>query len=101
MNRRPRKMVPVVRNVRTMYTPIKAEKLSEAERIENLIDDVESDIYKTLGDSPLLETLESPKVKYLQKRLGDLLKKKENAARLKKNRQRHGGNKIRIDEVLE
>jgi hypothetical protein len=82
-------MVRVVSNVQTMYKPIKSEKLSPAEQVEVLIEEVESDIFMAVGDNPLLEVLNSPKVLHLQKRLDLLQKKKVNITRMKKDRKRH------------
>jgi len=101
MQRRPRKMVPIVKNVRQMYKPVESEKMTPAETVEVLIEEVESDIYKATGDEPLLEVLSSPHVQFLQKRLALLKKKQENINRAKKSRNRHGANKIRIEGVNE
>jgi hypothetical protein len=95
-----RKMTKVYKNVRTMYYPVKSEKMVPSVKIDVLIEETESDIYKVLGDNPLVETLASPKALYLQKRLALLLKKKENITRTKKHRDRHQVNKIRIEEVI-
>jgi len=88
--KRPPKMVPVSRNVRTMYEPIHVTKLSMVERIEDMIDEIESDIFKLTGDSPTPEQLENPRVVHLKARLAVLQNKKERAAHSKPQRKRHG-----------
>jgi hypothetical protein len=96
-------MVPVIKNVQTMLYPVKSEKLSGEECVQDLIDEVLSGMYRILGDNPTPEATAHPNVRNLQKRLLSLQAKKKAIVQAKKNRKRHQGQKdqtitITVDE---
>jgi hypothetical protein len=93
-------MAPVVHNAPIMINPIRVEEVSPEERIELLIEDVESDIYMHMNGKPLLSGLADPEVIHLSKRLEKLRKEKDKVLHAKKNRKRHERNN-KINEVEE
>jgi hypothetical protein len=96
-------MVRVIKNPQVMLFPVKSEKLSGEERVQDLIDEVLSDMYGILGDNPTPEATADPNIRSLGKRLLSLQAKKKAIVQAKKNRKRHQGQKdqtitITVDE---